>query len=256
MILTHRPRHGGFHARRTGPYHDGMRPIIGVTLDNRDNAIASGKYESPIAYARALTALGALPVMLPQELDLVHECVRRCDGLLLTGGDDPRVEPFGDVTHPMAKLIDPQRQAFETALLRALDAAPDTPALGVCLGMQMMALTHGGRLHQHLPEALGEAPAQRHRGKQRHEVVLTPRGRAMLEHAEERGEVVSSHHQAVRDAGTLEVIGSAEDGVIEAVADPGRRFYVGVQWHPELGGDGPLSRGLLALLVRAAAKTT
>src|SRR5207237_511840 len=46
--------------------------------------------------------------------------------------------------------------------------------------------------------------------------------------------VNSAHHQAVKSAGPGLVIDAiAEDGVVEGIEDPRRRFCLGVQWHPE-----------------------
>ena len=67
---------------------------------------------------------------------------------MFIGGDDPRTEPFGEPTHPKATPVEPERQAFETALLEELQRRPGAPVLGVCLGMQMMALHAGGKLNQ------------------------------------------------------------------------------------------------------------
>ena len=64
------------------------------------------------------------------------------------------MERWGVPTHPRAKPVDGRRQAFEVALLEALDAHPARPVLGVCLGMQLMALHAGGGLDQHLPDSL------------------------------------------------------------------------------------------------------
>ena len=102
------------------------------------------RYEVRCAYAAAVVAAGGVPVMLPHEVELADDYVERCDGLLLTGGGDPTTEAFGEPTHPLADRIDPRRQAFELALLEAAEAG-DTPVLGVCLGMQLMALHAGGR---------------------------------------------------------------------------------------------------------------
>jgi len=229
-------------------------PLIGITADNRDNTASSGRYESAAAYSRAVAAAGGVPVVLPHELERVAAYVERCDGLLLTGGVDPDTAAFGQPVHERARVMDPARQAFELALLDASDAAPERPVLGICLGMQLMALRAGGRLDQYMPESMGEAAAA-HRGDRRHGVgvdasdsVVCPRGVARPAGDET---VVSSHRQAVSDAGRLRVVARALDGVIEAIDDPGRRFYAGVQWHPERGGDGTLSLGLIRRLVEA-----
>lgn len=209
------------------------RPIIGITVDVVDGRCAVSR-----AYAdMVIRAGGATPILLAPDIRLVDSYLALCDGFVFTGGDDPRMEPFGVATHPEAKLVNDDRQAFETALLQRVGARP---TLGVCLGMQLMALTSGGGLDQHLPDLL--ATHETHWGKRTHRV----------EGAIGNGEIQSHHRQAVNDPGSLDVVASAPDGVIEAIRDSSRPFFVGVQWHPERSGDGPLGAGLFAELVRAA----
>ena len=224
-------------------YDGAVPPLIGLTCDVYRDDQGRVRFRCPATYCAAVAGAGGVPVLLPADVALIPALLERCDGFLLTGGDDPAMEPFGAATHPRAELVDPQRQAFETALVQALAARPATPVLGVCLGMQMMALVAGATLHQHLPDVLGDAAAT-HAGDRRHAVALQGEPRPI--------EVVSSHHQAVADAGTLAVVGRAPDGVVEAVANPARPLYLGVQWHPERGLDEPFSRGLFERLIAAA----
>ena len=227
-----------------------MGPMIGITTDVDDRAATVRR-----AYFDAVMASGGVPVALvppdPAHADLgaiAAELVRRCDGFLFTGGADPRTEAYGEPTHPMAKPVHPHRQAFEEALLARLDAHRYRPVLGVCLGMQMMALRAGGSLHQHLPDVT--ATAGDHLDDRRHPIELVAPDPAIGS-----GEVNSWHHQSVRDAGSLRVIAVAHDGVIEAVRDPARVFGVGVQWHPERVGPGPLGWDVIRALVAAARGT-
>lgn len=219
------------------------RPLIGITVDNIDNDIASGRYESNVAYSAAVAEAGGLPLLLPQQVELAAAYVELCDGLMLTGGDDARTEAFGDPAHPQSRCIEPRRQAFELALLDALANAPQRPVLGVCLGMQMMALHAGGRLNQHLPDSLANA-VEEHQNNHQHGVVVRitesalltfPSGKPLSNSDLCGATVVSSHHQAVENAGRLRVTATSPDGVIEVIDDPARPFYVGVQWHPERG---------------------
>jgi len=226
-------------------------PHIGITVDNRLDPTVSRRYESPVAYSRAVVAAGGVPLLLPQEVSLAEAYVELCDGILLTGGNDPKMEAFGVTTHPQAKVTDPQRQAFEMAILNALAARRQKPALGICFGMQMMALHAGGTLNQHLPDTLGDA-AEAHRKDHRHGVALLVKDTPLVDGTlPDDATVVSWHHQAVADGGRMRLIAKAPDGVVEAIDDAARPFYVGVQWHPERGGDGPLNAGLLRRFVRA-----
>lgn len=219
-----------------------MAPIIGITPDTGRSASGALRYEVASAYCSAIAAAGGSPLVLPHIVERIDAYVRLCAGFVFTGGDDPATEAFGEATHPRARRMDAQRQAFELALLAAIDARKPTAAvLGVCLGMQLMALHAGGRLHQHLPDVLGQEAASLHLNNREHAVRFDD-GRV------ER--VISHHHQAVADAGAMKVVARACDGVIEAIAAPDRPMRVGVQWHPErMADDG----GLFARLVAAAA---
>ncbi|TVQ62255.1 MAG: gamma-glutamyl-gamma-aminobutyrate hydrolase family protein [Phycisphaerales bacterium] len=169
-----------------------------------------------------------------------------CDGFVFAGGDDPRTERYGEPTHPRANPVHPDRQAYEEALLRVLDepAFAHKPVLGVCLGMQMMALHRGGSLVQHMPD---EIPTHAdHMDDRVHEIEPCET------HAAVRGGAITSwHRQCVRSAGSMRIVARAPDGVIEAIDDPARAFYVGVQWHPERTRDAALGDDVFRALVGA-----
>ncbi|HMN96462.1 MAG TPA: gamma-glutamyl-gamma-aminobutyrate hydrolase family protein [Phycisphaerales bacterium] len=215
------------------------RPTIAITSDGDDE-----RYFSRRPYADAVADAGGIPVLLPHRAELAAAFLERADGLILSGGDDPRMERWGIPTHAAATPVHPSRQAFELALLDTVAHRPEFPVLGICLGMQYMALHAGGALEQHLPDSCPTHAA--HWGRVTHEV------RVDLGRGVERGEVLSHHRQAVSDAGSLAIAGRALDGVVEAVIDPSRRFYLGVQWHPERTGQGRFGAQLLRRFIEAA----
>ncbi|MEZ6243341.1 MAG: gamma-glutamyl-gamma-aminobutyrate hydrolase family protein [Phycisphaerales bacterium] len=229
----------------TSPLPDQPRPVVAITTDliqPNDRPTS----QSALAYASCVHAAGALPILLPPIPQSVPEVARRFDAFVFTGGDDPATEPFGVPTHPKATLIHPTRQRFETALLLALaENHPDTPVLGICLGMQMMALVAGGKLNQHLPDT--HECAALHWD---HEHPIAAVGDPVFPLAS--GLVMSRHRQAVSDPGSLEVCATASDSVIEGIHDPDRAFYLGVQWHPERTGPGPLGQDCFDALVSFA----
>lgn len=247
------------------------QPIIGITVDNKQNTAETGQYESAIRYSRAVADAGGLPVLLPHEVELAAGYVAACDALILTGGADPVMEQFGCQTDGRARRIDQRRQAFELALLAEVDRhrdeamdplGGDKPVLGVCLGMQLMALYCGATLDQYMPDTIGEDATREHQDNARHTVALE-HSDSVLTHGHSvggagfvPGSIVSSHQQRIADAGRLRVVARASDGTVEAVDDPARRFYLGVQWHPERGDadDCPvLNAGLIKSLVEHAA---
>lgn len=214
--------------------------VIGITCD-----LADGRARVRTAYAEAVRRAGASPILLQPDPAALGAHLDICDAFVFTGGDDPATEPFGAPTHPEARLVDPVRQEYETLLLRTLAAdQPDRPVLGVCLGMQMMALVAGGELNQHMPD---DVPTHTDHWNDAPHAMSPLAGTDLI-----RPGVVKSHHrQAVRTPGGMRAIGHAPDGVIEAIDQPGRAFYLGVQWHPERTEDAALGQRLFNALVGA-----
>ncbi|PWR07846.1 gamma-glutamyl-gamma-aminobutyrate hydrolase [Micromonospora acroterricola] len=229
------------------------RPLIGISayVEPADWAVWWGVRAVlvPEAYVRAVTAAGGRAVVLPPD-DADGDVVAVLDGLLLAGGADVDPGRYGQPRDPRTDDR-PDRDAGELTLLAAALTA-EVPVLGVCRGMQLLAVAYGGTLHQHLPDVVGHdahRPAPGVYGA--HAVRFAPGSLAATVLAGVDG-VNSYHHQAVADPGRLAVTGWAADGVIEAVEDPGRPFVLGVQWHPENEPD-PLP---IAALVRAARQRT
>ncbi len=228
-------------------------PVIGLTT-YREHA-AWGVWQQhadllPTQYAAAVEATGGLPVLLPPstQVGAAESVLRRLDGLVVSGGADVDPERYAAEPHPRTTSWRPDRDAWELALLDAAEAG-GVPVLGVCRGMQVMAVHAGGSLDQHTPDLVGH---ERHSpgGDVFGSVgVRTITGTRVAGLVGDRLEVSCHHHQSVRTHPGFEAAARAEDGTLEAMERPGERFCVGVQWHPETAAD----VGLLAGLVRAAA---
>ncbi len=197
----------------------------------------------PHDYVEAVTRAGGRAVLIPPD-DCDTDVLRVLDGLLLSGGADLDPELYGEAPQPLT-VTSPERDTAEMSLVRAA-LERDMPVLGVCRGMQLLAVAAGGRLHQHLPDVLGHEqhrPAPGVYGE--HEAQFEPGSRIAALMGDDRA-VHCYHHQGVADPGTLTVTGRASDGMAEAIEDPGRRFVLGVQWHPEVKQDARLFGALVA----------
>jgi putative glutamine amidotransferase len=200
----------------------------------------------PTLYAEAVSRAGGVPVLLPP-LDPAEavSVVDRLDGLVVTGGADVDPGRYGAQAHPRTVSWRADRDAWELALLDAADRR-DLPVLGICRGMQVMAVQGGGTLDQHVPETVGHdehSPTGPEFGDT--EVSTRPSSRVRMLLGE-RTVVGCHHHQSVLEhPGFLEVA-HADDGTLEAMEAPGDRFKVAVQWHPETRSDAGLFAGLVA----------
>jgi putative glutamine amidotransferase len=212
---------------------ENRQPIIGISVNLED-----GQYRSRTSYADAISKAGGIPILLTCLPEMIPHYLGLCDAFVTSGGDDPDTTTFGIAPHPEATLMDPMRQTFELGLLKSLEKTTH-PLLSVCLGMQLFALSHGGTLEQHLPDAL--ETADEHWNGRIHAIS----GKLG------NGSVHSHHKQAMASAGSLEVIARSHDGLIEAVRDPAHTFRVGVQWHPERTLEHPFGQGLFEALIRA-----
>jgi putative glutamine amidotransferase len=200
---------------------------------------------------------GGTPIILPfleapsgEELDAL---VSAADAVILTGGDDFDMERLGlGATHPRATPTPASKQDFDLALAR-LCLERGLPTLGICYGMQLLALAEGGRLYQHLPEDLPDAAE--HAGGVQHAVHLGAETKLASLLGVQQLSVISCHHQALSAVtGPWSVAGTDEQGLIEAIERADHPFAIGVQWHPELSPtDSPHSR-LFEGLVEAASR--
>lgn len=227
-------------------------PVIGLTTYREDAAWGVWHQRAdllPAQYAAAVEASGGVAVLLPTigQEGAADVVVSRLDGLVVSGGADVDPERYGAAPHERTAGWRPDRDAWELALLDAA-AAAGLPVLGVCRGMQVMAVHAGGELDQHTPDLVGHeehSPGGDAFGLV--EVVTTP-GTRVSGLVGERLSVNCHHHQSVRDHPGYVAAAHAADGTLEAMEAVGERFCVGVQWHPETAAD----VGLLAGLVRAA----
>jgi putative glutamine amidotransferase len=182
---------------------------------------------------------GDIHVVLTTE-ESPMDVVANSDGILLAGGGDVLPSIYGLAAHHTFDAAEAGRDDFELELVRLASEA-DVPLFAICRGIQVLNVARGGTLVQHIPEEVTGAVDHNvlePRVANAHEVWVTADSlldRLMRETEEDGGFPVNSrHHQSVKTVGSgLVTTATAPDGVVEALEDPSKRFFLGVQWHPE-----------------------
>lgn len=221
------------------------KPVIGIVAGYISDGPGLPHARINQFYYDSILSAGGLPIILPPITDesAMQDYFDIVDGVLFPGGRDIDPARYGDPRHERVRTLVPLLESFILRMFELADARPELPTLGICLGCQVFNVGRGGALHQHIPDvprgdavehsayqevyngSLRAHPVEVRAGSRLAEVL----GRTSLE-------VNSSHHQAA-DAKRLGrgLVASAfgPDGIVEALEDPGRPFFLAVQWHPE-----------------------
>jgi putative glutamine amidotransferase len=176
----------------------------------------------------------------------VDETLDVLDGVVFSGGIDIDPVAYGAERHPKTDPAQAHRDAGELALLgRALER--DMPTLAICRGFQLLNVLRGGDLVQHLPESVGHEGHREVLGRFSEHPVEVKQGTRLASVLGARHDgVQSSHHQGVGRVGDgLVETAWAEDGTLEGLEDPDKRFALAVLWHPEMEEDKRLFSALV-----------
>jgi putative glutamine amidotransferase len=243
-----------------------MQPLIGVTTAVR--TIGSSGITHCTAYTAIISSLeraGALPVMIPSNVSdsTLRAIYERLDGVLLPGGGDIDPVYFHEDRHPETGEADTLRDNAEVQLVRWA-VADDLPLFGICRGHQVINVAMGGTLIQDIPSQVQHEKLRAHslpedqpRTWRGHEIQLLDANSRLAQIVGGINLSVNSiHHQAVREAAPgFVVTATSEDGLVEAMEMPNKRFALSVQWHPEdLAADDPYMQGLFDAFVRACSE--
>ena len=230
-----------------------MRPLVGITT-YAEPSVRWGVWDLPaalipLAYVRALESAGARVLLVPPSEEGIEETLDALDGVLFSGGSDLDPATYGDEPHPETNGLRPERDRGELALLLAV-LERDMPLLAVCRGSQVLNVARGGDLVQHLPDVVGNERHKHTPGAFADHDVELLEGTRVASLLGERAAVKSHHHQGFGRLGEgLVEAAHADDGTLEALEDPSKRFTVGVLWHPEEGADAALFVGLVEAAV-------
>jgi putative glutamine amidotransferase len=167
----------------------------------------------------------------------VNDFAQWLDGLVMHGGADVWPGSYGEQPLRPEWHGDRIRDEYEIALVKAFTAA-GKPVFGICRGLQLINVAHGGTLYQDIgtqkPGALVHRDADAY-DLNFHEVDIVPGSRLAELLRESRHKINSVHHQGIKDLapGFVVEATSPDDGVIEAIRHTGGTWVAAVQWHPE-----------------------
>ena len=221
-----------------------MRPLIGITC-SREVGGAWGSY-SPghymdytfDEYSRAICDSGGAPVLIPVAQNRVSllAIISRMDGLILSGGPDINPRFYGEEPAEGLGEIDADLDRMELDVAN-IALKKDLPIFAICRGIQILNVSQGGTLYQDIkrqvPEPLNHTQ-KACKSANTHSVLIE--NQTLLYDIVKRRKiwVNGKHHQALKDlVPDLKISAVANDGIVEAIEDPTKKFVIGVQWHPE-----------------------
>ena len=224
------------------------RPVIGITtyvVPARFGAWEARSALVPYEYVTAVERAGGRALLVPPSRDGIDETLDAVDGLIFSGGSDLDPAHYGQEAHAETRDVVRERDDGELALLTAA-LARDLPVLAICRGSQVLNVALGGDLVQHLPDVVGDEKHKETPGVFADHDVEIEGGTRLAGVLGDSVPVKSHHHQGFGNLGEgLVATACADDGTLEAVEAPERRFALGVLWHPEAGEDGRLFDALV-----------
>jgi putative glutamine amidotransferase len=224
------------------------KPVIGIILDYREGG--KEQYSTRPYYAirsnhiDMVEKMGAKVLLIPYDYELIDYYLGLIDGLMVVGGYfDINPARYGDSKKHEAVKLNEVRENFEFEMASKALKNPNLPIFGICNGMQLIYILHGGTAIQHIPESdkyleheQSNVDEYEDYAKTYHSVVIQKDSKLFEIIGEEKISTNSSHHQAAKEVkNPLAISARATDGIIEALEHKTHPFCLGVQWHPEFG---------------------
>ena len=207
------------------------KPVIGLTGNYGELACKLNE-----GYYKSIWRAGGVPVIIPPiaDTDVLINTLEHIDGLLLTGGADFNPLYAGEEPSPRLGGINAERDLPEL-LITQLAYNRQIPMLGICRGIQTLAMALGGKVQQDISDVAQIRHSQdADRSEPTHSVTIEPDSTLFNIYNKEKLFVNSFHHQAVCDPGErFRVTAHSADGIIEAIESREYKSIIGVQWHPE-----------------------
>lgn len=211
------------------------RPVILMSIPNYCNSIPWDRLKN---YTDAVCQAGGKAIPLPAE-EIDTKLLKWCSGILLTGGGDINPERYGGKKHFTTYGVDDQRDRCEIAIAE-FALIHRVPILGICRGLQILAVATGSKLFTHLPDHSNQISHRFHSLGQiypcMHQINVKLGSNLEQITKSETFDAPSWHHMAVETLPQCwDAVAYAPDGIIEAIEYQDHPFCLGTQWHPEIG---------------------
>ena len=209
-------------------------------------------------YVRSVTEAGGIPLIIPfnEEDDVVEALMDRVHGLLLSGGHDVYPLLYGEEPCRQIGAVWPERDHFDMLLLKRAEARK-IPVVGICRGLQIINVAHGGTLYQDLskdPQSFVKHSQNQDPATATHTIEIDPQSRLASLLGRTEWVTNSHHHQTVHEVGQgLLVTARAKDGTVESLQGTGESYLMAYQFHPEMMSiHSKLARNLFVDFVKEA----
>ncbi|MBN1900358.1 gamma-glutamyl-gamma-aminobutyrate hydrolase family protein [Candidatus Sumerlaeota bacterium] len=240
-----------------------MPPVIGLNSGLSVDQKGTPSFSLGGDYTNAVFKAGGIPVILPatKNEDVIDTYFKKIDGLILVGGPDLDPALYGESNKlATVQIAPPLRQEFSLFLAREA-ITRDIPLLGICMGCQVLNVALGGSLYQDIEYELPGYSVRHFRKINSispfHKIAILPDSLLYRILEKTEMEVNSYHHQSVRNPGEgLKATAYSEDGIVECIERPDKRFALGVQWHPEVIHEREEQLSLFRALVSASSGRT
>lgn len=219
------------------------KPIIGISgsviIDSSGSFAGYRRSYVNEDYVKSVIKNGGVPYIIPMNNDaeVIKEQVDNIDALILSGGHDVTPTLYGQQPHMKIGETSIQRDNFDFALIKAAKEK-NIPILGICRGLQIINVYHGGTLYQDLslnPNVYIKHNQVSDPTLQTHNLNINE-GTKFAGYFKEKSIMVNSFHHQIIDKVAPGFVACAisDDGVVEAIESKEYPFILGIQWHCEM----------------------